>query len=155
MLGPKTASKSKQSRGAVNSIAYSIIIQCKLGRALLELLELTVVLAMLKFLNDTKLIKLILNANSEWPPSVCYHSETSEVSSNSWSPFFVSTGHTILKRLPYHLSRSTFILDLLWGQPFKLIQVASSSEFHEYWWNDLDFNFFVPSTCCGASEVQT
>ena len=51
--------------------------------------------------------------------------------------------------------RIEYILDVLWGQPIKLIQVVSTSEFHEYRWNDLDFIFFVPSTCCGASEVQT
>ena len=38
-----------------------------------------------------------------------------------------------------------YLLDVLWGQPIKLIQVVSTSEFHEYWWNDADFIFFVPS----------
>ena len=32
-------------------------------------------------------------------------------------------------------------LDVLWCQPIKLI---STSEFHEYWWNDIDFIFFCP-----------
>ena len=27
---------------------------------------------------------------------------------------------------------STYLLDVLWGQPIKLIQVVSTSEFHEY-----------------------
>ena len=36
-------------------------------------------------------------------------------------------------------------LDVLWRQPIKLIQVVSTSEFHEYWWNDIDFIFFIPS----------
>ena len=35
-------------------------------------------------------------------------------------------------------------LDVLWCQPIKLIQVVSTSEFHEYWWNNVDFNFFCP-----------
>ena len=48
-----------------------------------------------------------------------------------------------------------YILDVLWGQPIKLIQVVSTSEFHEYWWNDLDFISFVTSTCCRALEVRT
>ena len=26
----------------------------------------------------------------------------------------------------------TYLLDVLWGQPIKLIQVVSTSEFHEY-----------------------
>ena len=46
-------------------------------------------------------------------------------------------------------------IDFLWGQPIKLIQVVSTSEFHEYRWNDVDFNFFVPSIQCRASEVTT
>ena len=50
---------------------------------------------------------------------------------------------------------NSYLLDVLWGQPIKLIQVVSTSEFHEYWWIDLEFTFFVPSTCCRASEVQT
>ena len=38
-----------------------------------------------------------------------------------------------------------YLVDVLWCQPIKLIQVVSTSEFHEYWWNDIDFIFFVPS----------
>ena len=38
-----------------------------------------------------------------------------------------------------------FTIDVLWCQPIKLIQVVSTSEFHEYWWKDVDFIFFVPS----------
>ena len=37
------------------------------------------------------------------------------------------------------------ILDVLWCQPIKLIQIVSTSEIHEYWWNDIDFIVFVPS----------
>ena len=36
------------------------------------------------------------------------------------------------------------MLDILWGQPIKLIQVLSTSEFHEYWCNDIDFIYFCP-----------
>ena len=39
----------------------------------------------------------------------------------------------------------TYIVDVLWCQPIKLIHVVSTLEFHEYWWNDVDFIFFVPS----------
>ena len=46
-------------------------------------------------------------------------------------------------------------LDVLWGQLIKLIQVVSASEFHEYGWNNFDFIIIVPSTCYGASEVET
>ena len=35
-----------------------------------------------------------------------------------------------------------YILDVLWGQPIKLIQVVSTSEFHEYWWNNGNLNFW-------------
>jgi hypothetical protein len=47
---------------------------------------------------------------------------------------------------------ATYILDVLWGQPIKLIQVVSTSEFHEYWWNDFAFIFFVPLTCSTTSK---
>ena len=35
-------------------------------------------------------------------------------------------------------------LDVLWCQPIKLIHVVSTSEFHEYRWNDVDYIFFRP-----------
>ena len=38
-----------------------------------------------------------------------------------------------------------YSINVLWCQPIKLIQVVSTSEFHEYWWNDLDFIFLSPS----------
>ena len=50
---------------------------------------------------------------------------------------------------------TVYILDVLWGQPIKLIQVASNSELRENQWNDLLFFEIVPSHCFGASEVQT
>ena len=55
----------------------------------------------------------------------------------------------------WSLKRATkYLINVLWGQPIKLIQVVSTSEFHEYWWNDLDFIFLIPSTCCRASEAS-
>ena len=48
-----------------------------------------------------------------------------------------------------------YILDVLWGQPIKLIQVASTSELRKNQRNDLLFFEIVPSHCFGASEVQT
>ena len=33
-----------------------------------------------------------------------------------------------------------YIVDVLWGQPIKLIQVASNSELHENQWNNLFFS---------------
>ena len=50
--------------------------------------------------------------------------------------------------------RHAYLVDVLWGQPIKLIQVFSTSEFHEYWWNGVVFIFFVPSTLCRASEAS-
>ena len=47
-----------------------------------------------------------------------------------------------------------YILDVLWGQRIKLIQVASDSELHENQWNDLLFFEIVPSHCFGASEAS-
>ena len=46
------------------------------------------------------------------------------------------------------------VLDVLWGQPIKLIQVASNSELHENQWNDLLFFEIVPSHCFGASGAS-
>ena len=45
----------------------------------------------------------------------------------------------------WNSSMPTATIDVLWCQPIKLIHVVSTSEFHEYWWNDIDFIFFVPS----------
>ena len=46
------------------------------------------------------------------------------------------------------------LLDVLWGQPIKLIQVASASELHENQRNDLLFFKIVPCHCFGASEAS-
>ena len=48
-----------------------------------------------------------------------------------------------------------YLLDFLWGQPIKLVQVASTSELRENQQNDLLFFEIVPCHFCGASEVQT
>ena len=52
-------------------------------------------------------------------------------------------------------SVSTYLLDVLWGQPIKLAQVAFTSKLHENQRNDLLFFEIVPCHSCGASEVQT
>ena len=46
-------------------------------------------------------------------------------------------------------------VDVLWGQPIKQNQVASTSELRENQWNDLLFFEIVPCHFFGASEVQT
>ena len=46
-------------------------------------------------------------------------------------------------------------IDVLCRQQIKLFQVVSTSEFHEYWWNDLENIFLVPAAFWGASEVRT
>jgi hypothetical protein len=48
-----------------------------------------------------------------------------------------------------------FLVDVLWGQPIKLVQVASTSELHENQQKDLLFFEIVPCHFCGASEVET
>ena len=53
----------------------------------------------------------------------------------------------------YHIS-SYYILDVLWGQPIKLIQVASNSELRENQWNDHLFFEIIPSHCFRASEAS-
>ena len=49
----------------------------------------------------------------------------------------------------------SLLLDVLWGQPNKLIQVAFTSELRENQQSDLLFFEIVPCHFCGASEVQT
>jgi hypothetical protein len=46
-------------------------------------------------------------------------------------------------------------LEVLWDQPIKLAQVASTSELLENQRNALLFFEIVPCHFCGASEVQT
>ena len=61
-----------------------------------------------------------------------------------------------LKDVNYILVKScTYILDVLWGQLIKLIQVAPTSELRENQRNNLLFFEIVPCHFCGASEVQT
>ena len=45
-------------------------------------------------------------------------------------------------------------IDLLCRQQIKLFQVVSTSEFHEYQWNNVVFIFFVPSGFWWASEAS-
>ena len=47
-----------------------------------------------------------------------------------------------------------YLLDVLWGQPIELIQVASNSELRENQWNELLFFEIVPSHCFRASEAS-
>ena len=49
----------------------------------------------------------------------------------------------------------TAIVDVLCRQQIKLFQVVSTSEFHEYWWNNLENIFLVPAAFWGASEART
>ena len=48
-----------------------------------------------------------------------------------------------------------YLLDVLWWQPIKLIHVVSTSEFHEYWWNDIDFIFLSPPFSAGPQKPRT
>ena len=47
-----------------------------------------------------------------------------------------------------------YIVDVLWGQPIKLIQVASNSELRENQWKNLLFFEIVPSHCSGPQKPQ-
>ena len=51
-------------------------------------------------------------------------------------------------------SNVAYRVDVLWGQPIKLIQVVSTSDFHEYCWNDIDF-FLSPWLVAGPQKPQT
>ena len=45
------------------------------------------------------------------------------------------------------------LVDILWGQRIKLIQVVSTSEFHEYLWNEFGF-FLSPRLVAGPRKPQ-
>ena len=62
---------------------------------------------------------------------------------NIWSDGWYSMVRTIEYRV-----------DVLCLQPIKLFQVVSTSEFHEYWWNNVAFIFFVLSGFWRASEAS-
>ena len=47
-----------------------------------------------------------------------------------------------------------YLVDILWGQPIKLIQVASTSELLENQRNDLVFFKIIPSHFCRVSELS-
>ena len=50
--------------------------------------------------------------------------------------------------------RFKYTLDVLWGQPIKLVEVASTSELLENQRNDLVFFKIIPSHFCRASEAS-
>ena len=49
--------------------------------------------------------------------------------------------------------KSGYLVDVFWGQPIKLIQVASTSELLENQQNDLVFFKIIPSHFCRVSET--
>ena len=53
-----------------------------------------------------------------------------------------------------HLHATYYVLEVLWGQPIKFAQVASTSELLENQWNDLVFFVIIPSDFCRASGVS-
>ena len=53
---------------------------------------------------------------------------TVQLDVNSGISTLISTYLVLKKICPSH----TYLIDVLWGQPIKLIQVVSTSEFHEY-----------------------
>ena len=50
--------------------------------------------------------------------------------------------------------KDTYILDVLWGQPIMLIQVASTSELRENQWNDLLFFEIFPLIASGPQKYK-
>ena len=48
----------------------------------------------------------------------------------------------------------TYVVDVLWCQPIKLAQVASTSELLETQWNDLVFFKIIPSHFCRPQKPQ-
>jgi hypothetical protein len=60
-----------------------------------------------------------------------------------------------LSQIAYDFLHIGYLLDVLWGQLIKPIQMASNSELRENQWNNLRFFEIVPSYCLVTSEVQT
>ena len=52
------------------------------------------------------------------------------------------------------IHRNTCLLDVLCRQQIKLFQVDSTSELHEYWWNDLENNFLVLWLSAGPQKLE-
>ena len=52
-----------------------------------------------------------------------------------------------------HFWHLTYLVDVLWGQPIKLVQVASTSELHDNQWNDLLSIEIIPRDFCGAPDI--
>ena len=63
-------------------------------------------------------------------------------------------GTTTETAVLYIWTVSAFLVDVLLGQPIKLIQVAANLELHENQWNNLLFFEIVPSHCFWASEAS-
>ena len=51
-------------------------------------------------------------------------------------------------------NKTMYVVDVLWGQPIKLAQVASTSELLKNQRNDLAFFKIIPSHFCRASEAS-
>ena len=66
-----------------------------------------------------------------------------------------SDGYKIKTLTDKDLCCCLYILDVFWGQPIKLAQVASTLELLENQRNALLFFEIVPCHFCRASEVQT
>ena len=93
-----------------------------------------------------------LTIETIWPDNGPYKSSLSMASSTVKSRHTKQQpdNHRIYIRTDLRYS----IVDVLWGQPIKLIQVASNSELLENQWNDFLFFEIVPSHCFRASEAS-
>ena len=58
------------------------------------------------------------------------------------------------KECSYYVHMISYTVDVLWGQPIKLAQVASTTELLENQRNDLVFIKIIPSHFCRASEAS-
>ena len=60
----------------------------------------------------------------------------------------------ILFPIGFAIVHSRAILDVLCCQQIKLFQVVSTSEFHEYWWNDLENIFWFLRLSAGPQKLE-
>ena len=78
--------------------------------------------------------KRVVGSNS--PPRICSGGSATYVVDVILSPGVLSglfdKNHGKCLIFPSLRLSVTYVLDVLWGQPIKLIQVVSTSEFHEY-----------------------
>ena len=103
---------------------------------------------------DDELLGLYI-VNEKWPLKVDRPDSCENINFHGWQvKLFEKASFLYMFCAFCLLAQYIYLLDILWGQPIKLIQVTSNSKLRENQWNDLLFFEIVPSHCFGASEAS-